>query len=214
MAGARDSDRIPVDRHDRVTAPSVIPFETRLLSGTPILIRPLMPDDRPLVEAGITELSSETKYQRFNSPVFHPTEAQLDYLTRVDQRDHLALCAVDRSGADDVGAGIARCVRLPGRPEHAELAITVADRYQRQGLGLILLASLSRMASVRGVTTFVGYVDAERRGLLHILRALEGQVRRCEGGTAEIHMRVLDNPRLFPDTAIGRLGRMTLIQAG
>ena len=44
--------------------------------------------------------------------------------------------------------------------------------------------------------------------------ALDGQVRRCEGGTAEIHMHVLDNPGLFPDTAIGRLGRMTLIQAG
>ena len=48
----------------------------------------------------------------------------------------------------------------------AELAVTVLDRYQRQGLGLILLAALSRFAAERDVSTFVSFVDAERRGLL------------------------------------------------
>lgn len=193
---------------------TVIPFETRLFNSIPVLIRPLEPEDRPHVEAGIRQLSSTTLLQRFQTPIFRPTEKQIEYLTRVDQVDHLALCAVDKSGAEDVGAGIARCVRLAGRPAFAELAITVKDEYQRQGLGLILLAALSRFAALRGIRTFVGYVDAERRGLLHILRSLNGHVASYEGGTAEIHLDVALSPSLFPDTETGRLGLRTLAQAG
>ncbi len=192
----------------------MIPFETRLLNGTPVLIRPLVPEDRPHVVAGIRSLSASTLYQRFQTPIFRPTKAQIDYLLHVDQKDHLALCAVDLSGPEDRGAGIARCVRLPDRWAYGELAITVADAYQRQGLGLILLAALSRFAASRGIETFVGYVDAERRGLLHRLHELEGHVASYEGGTAEIHIGVLESPRLFPDTALGHLGRRTLVQAG
>jgi hypothetical protein len=57
----------------------------------------------------------------------------LRYLTDVDHRDHKAIVAIDeQTGA---GVGLARYVRCPGRPEVAEVALTVTDDWQRTGVG-------------------------------------------------------------------------------
>src|SRR4051812_18947735 len=116
-----------------------------------VVIRPLEPSDRDELAAGFRRLSPESRYRRFFAPVPELSRRQLDYLTNVDQHDHVALVAVD--DATGAGVGVARFVRTG--PGVAEPAVVVADDYQHQGVGAALLDRLVERAREEGVTRFV-----------------------------------------------------------
>jgi hypothetical protein len=67
----------------------------RLRDGSRVLIRPIEPDDRAALAEGFERLSAESRYRRFFAPMPRLRERDLDYLTRVDHRDHEALVAVE-----------------------------------------------------------------------------------------------------------------------
>jgi hypothetical protein len=47
-------------------------------------VRPIAPEDKPLLVAGLQKLSARTVYRRFMSPKTRFTDAELRYLTEVD----------------------------------------------------------------------------------------------------------------------------------
>src|SRR3954467_14826565 len=113
-----------------------------LKDGARALIRPITPDDRDALAAGVAGLSPESRYRRFFAPVSELSERDLDYLTRVDHHDHEALLAVDAATGDGVGG--ARGVRAgPGVPEPP---IVVADDWHGRGVGTRLLDALVERA--------------------------------------------------------------------
>jgi acetyltransferase len=125
----------------------------RLNDGVEVLIRPIRPDDKALLAAGMEHLSEQSAYQRFLVPKRRLTAAELRYLTEVDFRDHVAFVAV-RPEAPDVLVGVGRWIRLAD-PEVAEVAFVVADDLQRRGLGTAIGEALADAARERGVRRFV-----------------------------------------------------------
>jgi hypothetical protein len=67
-------------------------------------------------------------------PVKELSEADLDYLTRIDYTTHMAWVAVDPASPEHPGLGVARYIQVANHPNVAEVAITVVDSHQ--GLGL------------------------------------------------------------------------------
>ena len=126
----------------------------QLEGGVEVLIRPIRPDDKPLLAAGMQHLSERSAYQRFLAPKTALTEAELQYLTEVDFRDHVAFVAV-RPEEPDVLVGVGRWIRLSLDPEVAEIAFVVADDLQHRGLGTALAEALADAARERGVRRFV-----------------------------------------------------------
>ena len=97
------------------------------------------------------------------------SEAQLRYLTEVDQHHHVALAAVDGSNI----VGVARFVR-EGIAD-AELAIAIVDEWQGRGLGTALMAALVDRSLKQGVTRFQAYVLADNEPMLRLLAGLGHQ---------------------------------------
>src|SRR5581483_8378240 len=97
----------------------------------------LTPSDAPVLAEGFARLSAESRRLRFLTakPTLSPSE--LRYLTEVDGHDHEALGAVDP--VSHRGVAVARFVRDDQEPTRAEAAITVADDWQRRGVGKLLL---------------------------------------------------------------------------
>jgi RimJ/RimL family protein N-acetyltransferase len=126
----------------------------RLDDGSDVLIRPVRPDDKALLAAGMRQLSEQSAYQRFLAPKQALSTGELRYLTEVDSRDHVALAAV-RPDEPDVLVAVGRWVRLASDPEVAEIAFVVADDLQRRGLGTALAEALADAARERGVRRFV-----------------------------------------------------------
>jgi len=156
----------------------------KLRDGSEVVIRPIEPRDRELFLTGFAELSPESRYLRFLSPMTQLDPKWVDYLTIVDHHDHEALIA-ETPSEDPVG--VARYIRCADDPAAAEVALTVVDRWQGRGAGSALLALLAVRAREEGITTFRATCLAENRAMLDLLRALGTETRKStDHGVVEV----------------------------
>lgn len=124
-----------------------------LRDGTVMTIRPITPDDREELRREFQRTSPQTRYLRFLGAVGDLNDAMLTYLTCVDQKDHIALVATITSPdlKSERGVGVARVIRLAGKGDVAEAAITVVDEMQRRGVGAALAFEIERAARASGI---------------------------------------------------------------
>lgn len=178
-------------------------LEMTLRDGTPVLIRPILPEDKGALRAGLRELSPESRYRRFAAPMEEFTDAQLRYLSEIDYRNHMAWVALDRS--ETHGLGVARYVRLPPEPEVAEAAVAVIDEFHGRGLGTLLLGVLAAGARANGIAAFRAYVLAENRPMLALFRELEATPVPDGAGLLRVDLEIPEDPDDLPDTPVGRV---------
>jgi GNAT superfamily N-acetyltransferase len=149
-----------------------------------IVIRPIEPGDKERLVNGLAQLSAESIRKRFLAAKPRFTKSELRYLTEVDGRNHIALVAL----LDDQLVAVARCVRLPDRPDTAEMAIVVGDPWQGQGLGRELALRLADEAIAVGIRSFAATILADNEPARRLMgtfarRLEEGQV---SGGVREV----------------------------
>lgn len=157
----------------------------RLRDGSPVLVRPVRPDDKAELREAFGRLSEESRYLRFSGAKKQLSDAELAYLTEVDHHDHEALAALDpRTGQ---GVGIARYVRLRDDPEVAEFAMVVMDDWQRRGLGSLLLSRLADRAREEGIRRFSASVLTENQRALRLIERLGTITKRdLEAGSVTL----------------------------
>jgi GNAT superfamily N-acetyltransferase len=145
-AAAPELELLP--HHDRhAAAPHGEPV--RLPDGASILVRPVEAGDAAQLRMGFEHLGAVSRYRRFLAPIDRLSTGQLSYLTRVDHTSHEAIGALDPVTGE--GVGIARYVRDPHDARVAEVAVVVADAWQRRGVGTILFERLTARAREAGV---------------------------------------------------------------
>jgi GNAT superfamily N-acetyltransferase len=157
-----------------------------LRDGSRIAIRQMRPSDRDGLAAGFARLSPESRYRRFLVPVPSLGARELDYLTRVDHRDHEALLAIDPATRE--GVAVARFVRTGEGV--AEPALTVADDWQGRGVGTALLAALVSRARDEGIVLFEAPVLATNTEAIHVLESLGPTSRRRDGGVLTLRIEL------------------------
>jgi RimJ/RimL family protein N-acetyltransferase len=137
--------------------------------------------DRASLRRFFFRLSPETIYRRFHSPIVRPEQAQPERLLDLDHHDREAVVALD--GEEIVG--VARYVRRPGA-NSAEVAVVVADDWQRQGLATRMLRALGELALAAGVRQFTLNMQADNEAVLRLTRRLYPDARlSCSQGTCE-----------------------------
>ena len=117
-------------------------------------------------------LSRETLYRRFHSPIVRPEQAHPERLLDVDHRDREAVVAV----VDGEIVGVARYARWHGT-DKADLAVVVADDWQRQGLAIRMLSCLADLALSAGIQTLTASVQGDNRPALELLRRFSPSAR-------------------------------------
>lgn len=138
-----------------------------LNDGRRVDVRPIEPTDKQALADAFGRLSTESRYRRFLGARGRLSTSTLRYFTEVDHHDHEALVAFDPSGAL---VGVARYVRLAERLGTAELAVTIADEWQSDGLGTALVALLIDRARAEGIEAFSGEVLSHNRRMVDLLR--------------------------------------------
>ncbi len=124
-------------------------------NGSRLTIRPIRPEDEPLMVRFHEQLSEETVYARYFRYLKLSQRTAHERLTRIcfiDYDREMALVAEDRdpvSGEPQI-VGVGRLSKSRGLPE-AEFAILIADRWQRHGLGTELLRRLVRVGRDEGL---------------------------------------------------------------
>ena len=139
-------------------------------AGCPGLAR-LEPGDEAAVARLFGRLTPESIYRRFFSPISR-VEQFTSSVLRVDQHDRAAVAAV--AGGEVIG--VAQYSRAPGACT-ADLAIMVADAWQRQGLGTRMVAALADRAAAEGIASFAVDVQGDNFGALRLLERVAPGLR-------------------------------------
>lgn len=152
--------------------------------GGALRLRPLRPDDGDRLCGLYARLSPDSLYRRFLAPMPRPRRDLLPRLLDLDHCDREAIAALE---GDEIVA-VARYVRSPGA-DVAEIALVVADQWQRRGVGRLLTRRLGRLARRRGIRAFVGTVAGENRAALLLVRSSgPGVTARWKTGEVEFEI--------------------------
>ncbi len=143
----------------------------RLRDGREAIIRPIRPEDEPLILALHASLSEQTIRMRFFSMVKTLSRESLIRLCHLDYDREMALAAVMREDSEPRLLGVSRYYLQP-QTGTAEFALVVSDAYHGQGLGHHLMQRLIDIARERGVGRLVGQVLAENVPMLRLMRSL------------------------------------------
>ena len=137
--------------------------------GRRAFVRPVRVGDAPLIQRFVRELSPASRRNRFFGPVSELSPRQLHLMTRFDGSTGLGLVALADEGSPHI-VGIAQ--HAQGDPPFAELAVVVADDWQRQGLGERLVLLLLAHAAKAGVAAVQGLVMAANGPMLALASKL------------------------------------------
>ncbi len=164
----------------------------RAPDGVTLRIRPIRPEDEPLMAAFHATLSDRSVYLRYLHPVPLGQRTAHERLARicfVDYDREMVLVAErpDAGGREILGVG--RLSRLHGRPE-AEFALLVSDRFQGRGLGTELLRRLIAIGREEGLERIVGYISAENQTMLRLAREVGFQTGRSAWDPAIVEARL------------------------
>jgi len=155
------------------------PWQTK--DGTRFLIRPIRPEDEPLLAAFHATLSERSVYFRYLRPMVLGQRVAHERLSRIcfiDYDREMVLVA-ERTGPDGPAEvlGVGRLSKLHWRDE-AEFALVVSDAFQQRGLGSELLRRLIAIGRDEKLRRIVGYISGENLDMLRVARAAGFHTRR------------------------------------
>jgi len=170
-----------------IPLPAIRPYPLRYVStwrmkdGTEVTIRPIRPEDEPLMVRFHQTLSERSVYMRYFQVTQLSTRVAHERLVRIcfiDYDREMALVAernaVEAAGREILGVG--RLSKLHGRND-AEFAVLVSDLYQRRGLGAELMRRLIHIARDEKLERLTGNILPENREMQEMARKAGFQLK-------------------------------------
>ncbi|TWA84372.1 acetyltransferase [Azospirillum brasilense] len=161
--------------------------------GRQFLVRPILPEDEPLVHHMVANQTQEDLRLRFFAPLKRLSHQAAARLTQMDYDREMGLVAVgpDPETGDTIMYGV---VRITADPDNlrAEYAVMVRSDMKGQGLGYQLMNKILDYARSRGIREVYGEVLRENTSMLGMCRAL-GFIRKenlDEPGVVEVRIEL------------------------
>jgi acetyltransferase len=165
----------------KLSKPAIRPYPIQyvapwiLKGGEEVQIRPIRPEDEPLMVKFHQKLSERTVYMRYFQPLKLSQRTAHERLTRicfVDYDREMALVTVRRGddGEPEIIA-VGRLSKLHGR-EEAEIAALVRDEFQGKGLGTELYRRLLDVARSEKLQKVTANMLAENREMAAVCKRL------------------------------------------
>lgn len=164
--------------------------------GLEVLVRPIRPEDEPLIVDFHQQLSERSVRLRYLAPMTLDARTAHERLVRVcfiDYDRDMALVAVRSdpdSGQREI-LGVGRMGKQPGMNE-AEFSMLVADPWQRRGLGTELLRRLIAIARAEGLSRLFAEILPENLDMQRVCERLGFTLDQAQGSTvvrAELSLR-------------------------
>ncbi|MGH1368426.1 MAG: GNAT family N-acetyltransferase [Maritimibacter sp.] len=158
--------------------------EDHLADGTPLVIRPIRPEDAESEQEFVRALSDEAKMFRFMGTLNELSPELLVQFTQIDYRREMAMVAMAEIEGREVQCGVARYVINPDGTS-CEFAIVVGDQLQNQGIGTRLMKALFRAARGHELSVIEGSVLKNNAPMLKLMSDL-GFTQRLDPNDAEL----------------------------
>jgi len=190
----------PGTREDRLPRLAIRPYPTRyalpwkLKDRSAATIRPIRPEDEPLMVKFHHTLSERSVYLRYFGPLKLDQRVTHERLSRICfiDYDREMVLVVERRDPKTHEAeilGVGRLSKLHGANE-AEFALTVSDLWQGHGLGTQLLKLLVQVGSDEKLERITATMLADNHEMQHMARKAGFKVEHTPAGN-EYHARMV-----------------------
>ena len=172
------------------------PYPTRyvapwkLTDGTEVLLRPVKPEDEPMIGELLATVSAKTLHDRFLGQVVDFDHARLVRFTNIDYDREIAIIAELTRGKKKRIIGVGR---LTGEADRGigEFAVLVHDEFQGRGLGFKLIDLVIGIARDKGFEQIKGYISSENRRMLTLVHELGFTDTCTEEGVCSVQLRLV-----------------------
>ncbi len=186
--GARVTLLDPSVTEDRLPRLSIRPYPIQYVSewtmrdGTHVLIRPIRPDDEPLIVDFHQTLSDQSIYMRFFHAMKLSQRTAHERMVRICFNDYdreIALVAenLDPETGKKRILGVSRLSKIHGTDE-SEFSLLVTDSYHGNGLGTELLRRLLNVARDERVSCVLADILPENYPMQHVCEKLGFKLTR------------------------------------
>jgi RimJ/RimL family protein N-acetyltransferase len=169
----------------------------QLKNGMPVTIRAVRPDDKEKINEAFRNLEPETIYTRYFRYKSHLTDADLKWATELDFENDVAIVVTIEEDGKEIVIGGSRYSVLtadPNAAKSAEIAFTVEEDYQGQGMASLLIRHMIHIAREKGLVFLEAEVLSGNKAMLIVFKrsGLPMKTRR-EGNTYHITMSLTEN---------------------
>jgi acetyltransferase len=152
-------------------------------NGEPTTIRPIRPEDEPFMVRFHESLSEQSVYTRYFHMLGLSQRTAHERLTRIcfiDYDRELALVAerTDPETGEREIMGVARLSRHGNVTDEAEFSVLISDRFQRQGLGTLLVSKLLEVGRAEGLRRITAAILFENYPMQRIGKKLGFHLHR------------------------------------
>jgi RimJ/RimL family protein N-acetyltransferase len=153
----------------------------RLGNGAEIEIRALRPGDRQALRLAAERTSDRSLYRRFFGVRREFSDEEVASFVDVDFVNQVALVAISSAAGNELIVAGGRYIIV--RPGTAEIAFTVVDEFQGQGIASALLRHLVTLARRAGLRQFIAEVLPDNAAMLRVLErsGLRSEKKREHG---------------------------------
>ncbi len=141
----------------------------KLRDGTPVLFRPLKPEDAALYPNCLSEITPDDLRLRYFAAMREVSPELIDKLVHYDPQHAMASIVIEEATGKMLGV-----VRLHNDPgdQSGEFAIIVRTRLKGHGLGWLMMKHMIAYAKDKGLKTVRGQVLAENSTMLQMCAEL------------------------------------------
>ncbi|MEO7853709.1 MAG: GNAT family N-acetyltransferase [Rubrivivax sp.] len=165
-----------------------------LRDGTPVVMRAVRPDDMDKLVAAFHALDPQSIYTRFHSPKKELSGADLELIRSIDFVHSIMLVVTRQGDEGEIIIGGVSCffdlaAEGDAKGESAEIAFTVEEDYQGQGLAGLLLRVLVAMLRKRGTAGVRAEVLADNLAMLKVFERSGLPVHKTrDGGVVHVEL--------------------------
>lgn len=167
---------------EQLPRPAIRPYPRQYLlpwalkDGTPVTIRPILPEDEPLMVQFHRTLGERSVYMRYFAPMTLSARTAHERLVRIcfidyDREMALVIERADPQTGERAIIAVGRLIKKHAKHE-AEWAILVSDRYQGHGMGTELLRQLLRVARDERLDRVTAEILPENRAMQKVAQTL------------------------------------------
>ncbi|HEK0470486.1 TPA: bifunctional acetate--CoA ligase family protein/GNAT family N-acetyltransferase [Proteus mirabilis] len=142
-----------------------------LRDSKPCFIRPILPEDEPLLKTFINQVTKEDLYYRYFSEISEFTHDDLANMTQIDYDREMAFVAIRHPHDDPEIIGVARAMADPDN-QQAEFAILVRSDLKGNTLGHQLMMKLINYTKAHGIKRLTAITMPENRNMISLAKKL------------------------------------------
>ncbi len=165
--------------------PESLISESQLKDGSPVLLRPIKPEDEPMWLELLASCSKESIYHRFRYDFYFDSHEVATQFCFIDYDREIAIVAeIEEEGKKKL-IGVGRLIADPD-VEVMEYAILITDAWQKKELGYILTEYCMEVAKNREIKTLVAETTRDNKPMISVFRKLNFKIRFNEDSTVSV----------------------------